>query len=338
MDSNHEILGFVIPTNEPDVAFSYLLSSLDGLKDAAPISTFLFNFQKPWTYDQIRRAVKICESYGFAVRYTFNSYEIKGKGLVPFNQIRGDASKLMPEAKFFMLMDDDFSFRGRSSASSRSAGDQIVDIVHYMVSHPNCGITLLKGNYYLKEVNKYEVAPAVSIDNRYVTDKGIILKNFDPDNGLVVPNEALALLGSDEEKLACAWRLFHGYYPAVINHARILHYENCNSTMIENAPVTGETMYGWNTNEILEANTNKFIREHFYKDFKNRAWRITQLVDYEQYLQAGGFDITDANFRSLATVNYESRSTIKNIQDIESLTQEVMQYEKNCILSIKCEY
>lgn len=323
MDSNHEILGFVVPTNEPDVAFNYLLSSLDGLEDAAPISTFLFNFQKPWTDDQIKRAVELCESHGFAVRYTFNSYEIKGKGLVPFNQIRGDACKLMPEAKFFMLMDDDFSFRGRSGAISKSAGDQIVDIIHYMLSHPKCGVTLLKGNYYLKEVAKYEVAPAVSIDNRYITDKGIILKNFDPDNGLVVPIEALSLLGSDEEKVACAWRLFHGYYPAVINHARILHYENCNSTTVENAPVKGEAMYNWNTDEILDANTNKFIREHFYKDFKNGAWRITKLVDHNQYLRAGGPDVTDKDFRSSATVNYQNRSTAVNIREIQSLIQEV---------------
>lgn len=319
MNSNHEILGFVVPTNEPDVAFSYLLKSLDGLQDAAPISTFLFNFQKPWTEKQIAQAVDICKSYGFEVRYAFNTYEIKGKGLVPFNQIRGDACKLMSEAKYFMLMDDDFSFRGKSGAISKSAGDQIVDIIHYMMNHPKCGVTLLKGNYYLKDVAKYEVAPAPSIDNRYITDKGIILKNFDSTNGLVVPNEALTLLGSDEEKVACAWRLYHGYYPAVINHARILHYENCNSTTIENAPVTGENMYNWNTTEILDANTNKFIREHYYAKFKNGAWRTTKLLDHQDYLDAGGNDVTDPDFRKNNTINYQNISTSANIRDIISL-------------------
>lgn len=318
--NNHEILGLAVPTNEPDTAFNYLLASLDGLKEVAPISTFLFNFQKPWTDNQIKEAIRICESYGFEVRHTYNSYEITGKGKVPFNQIRGDACYLMPEAKFFMLMDDDFSFRGRSGSLAKSAGEQITDIVHYMLANPRCGFTLLKGNYYLKEVARYEVAPAISLENRYITDKGIILRNLG-ESGLVVPDEALSLVGSDEEKIACSWRLHEGYYPAVINHTRILHYENCNSKQVENAPVKGETMYQWNAESILEFNANKFIREHYYPEFVNRAWRPTQLVDHDYYASVGGPDILESEFRKSHTISYANRSNQVVISEILSMLE-----------------
>ena len=302
MESNHEILGFAVPTNEPDVAFNYLLSSIENLREVAPISTFLFNFQKPWTEDQISKAVKICEDNGFAVRYTFNTYEIKGKGLIPFNQIRGDACKLMPNAKFYVLMDDDFSFLPRSGSYNKSAGELYLDLIYYMTKHPDCGFILLKGRLYLNEVPKYQIAPALSLDNRYITDKGILLRNFKPEEGLALPNSALGLLGSDEEKIACSWRLFNGMYPAVINRCRTLHYENCNTTKVENKPVSGEDMYGWNKKDILDANVNKYIKEHFYADFKNGAWRITQLVDHQHYLEVGGCDVTDPEVRASRTM------------------------------------
>ena len=147
----HTILGLAVPTNEPDVAFNYLLNTLDPLKSVAPITTFLFNFQKPWDEESIQKAVDICESKGFAVRYAFNSYEIKAKGEVPFNKIRNDACKLMPEAKFLVLMDDDFSFQWRSNSVVKSAGEQYLDIIDYMVKYPKCGFVLLKGKLLLED-------------------------------------------------------------------------------------------------------------------------------------------------------------------------------------------
>lgn len=318
---NHEILGLAIPTNEPSTAFNYLLNSTHNLSELAPISTILFNFQSPWNEELMSKAIDICKSAGFEVRYTYNSYEIAGKGLVPFNRIRGDACNLMPNAKFFMLMDDDFSFRGRTGSLQKSAGEQIIDVVHYLMTNPKCGFVLIKGNYYLKEVPKYVVAPAISLENRYITDKGIILRSFH-DEGLVVPNDAIDLLGSDEEKVACSWRMYKGYYPAVINHARILHYENCNSTTIENAPKTGESMYQWNTKDILDANANKYIREHFYADFQNRSWRPTALVDPTQYYLVGGADVTEESFRSQHSIDYSGMTRSTTINEIIELYKE----------------
>ena len=318
MEPNHKILGFAVPTNEPEVAFNYLLSSVENLKEVAPISAFLFNFQKPWTDDQITKAVAICENHGFAVRYSFNTYEVKGKGLVPFNQIRGDACKLMPDAKFYVLMDDDFSFLPRSGSYNKSAGEQYLDLIYYMTQHPDCGFILLKGRLYLNEVSKYQIAPALSLENRYITDKGILLRNFNPEEGWALPHTALGLLGSDEEKIACSWRLYNGMYPAVINRCRTLHYENCNTTQVENKPVSGEEMYGWNKKDILDANVNKFIKENFYPDFKNGAWRITKLVEPEQYFNQGGIDISDTEVRkahTMATDSLDSLSLLPIILD-----------------------
>lgn len=304
MNSTHTTLGLAVPTNEPDVAFRYLLKDLHHLKALSKFATFLFNFQKPWTSEQIDEAINICKSQGFDVRYSFNSYEVKGKGLVPFNQIRGDACRLMPEARFFMLMDDDFSFLGASSSHHQDAGTQLLCVLHYLLTFEDCGFILLKNDYcYKEQIPRYVVSPTPTMDNRYITDKGIILRNFDANQGWVVPHDAIELLGSDEEKIACAWRLFNGMYPAAINHTRIRHYENSNSTTTDNPPVSGEEMYQWNAKDILEANANRYIRENFYPDFINRGWRVTQLIDPEIYSKAGGHELSD-DFRDTRSIDY----------------------------------
>ena len=300
MDNPHTILGLAVPTNEPDVAFNYLLATVHNLKAVAPIASFLFNFQKPWTEEQILKAVDICEENGFEVRYSINSYTVEGKGKVPFNAIRGDACRLMPEAKFFVLMDDDFSFLPRSATCYKSAGEQYVDCIKYLTEHPDCGILLLKNKVNAHLIPKYFIMPAVSLDNVYITDKGIILRNFDPENGWVVPHTAIDLLGSDEEKVACSWRLAHGLYPAIMNFTRTLHYENANKISGDKVQ-SGEVMYQWNTKEILDANANRFIRENFYPAFKNRGWRPTRLIDPAHYLSISGIDFTEDDIRESLT-------------------------------------
>lgn len=317
MKSNpHTILGFVCPTNEPEVAFSLLLSSMENLKEVAPISTFLFNFQKPWTDEQVHKAVDICKSNGFEVRFTFNSYTIKGKGLIPFNRIRADAAKLMPEAKFFALTDDDFAYQGRNGSYMKSAGEQYIDLIYYMMKYPKCGFILMKGRYYLNDIKKYNIAPTPNLDNRYLTDKGILVRNFNPVEGLLLPNSALDLLGSDEEKIICGWRLYNGFYPAAINRAKTLHYEHNNTKDLTKKVFSGEEMYAWNEKSILDDNVNKFIRENYYPDFHNRGWRVTKIVDDNDYYLAGGINLKDSDTRENHTMDTSKLDSTSLINEI----------------------
>lgn len=312
----HDILGFVCPTNEPEVALRFLLASIENLKEVAPISTFLFNFQQPWTEEQTHKAVDICKSNGFEVRFTFNSYTIKGKGLIPFNRIRADAAKLMPEAKFFALTDDDFAYQGRSGSYWKSAGEQYIDLIYYMMKYPRCGFILMKGRFYLNDIEKYNIAPTPALDNRYITDKGILARNFSPAEGLLIPDSALDLLGSDEEKIICSWRLYNGFYPAAINRAKTLHYEHNNTKDSAKKISSGEEMYAWNEKSILDDNVNKFIRENYCPDFYNKGGRVSKIVDYEAYYVAGGINLEDSNIRENHTMDTSKLNSISLINEI----------------------
>ena len=201
---------------------------------------------------------------------TFSQYIIEKKGEVPFNQIRYDACKLLPDAKFFVLADDDFSFNNGAS------DDYFMSLI-YLLENPQCGMVLMKGRIFLPELSKGEVGPIDIFNFRCITDKGIILRNL--EGGLVLPDEALVLVGSDEEKIACSWRMYQGYYPAFINRCKTRHYENNNQGDV----TSGEDMYNWNKSEILDNNVNKFIKDNFYKDFVNGGWRRVQLVDVDHF-------------------------------------------------------
>lgn len=327
-NNNHEVLGLVVPTNEPKIAFAYLLSTLHNLREVAPLATILFNFQKPWDDKLITEALEICHREGFETRHTFNEYIIPEKGYVPFNKIRYDAAALMPEAEFFMLMDDDFSFLPRSASYQKSAGEQLLDIISYLVSYPDCGFVMLKGRLYLNEVPKYMITPALTLENRYITDKGIILRNFNPEEGLVVPNSAVGLYGSDEEKVACGWRLKHNYYPAVINRCRIKHYENSVNNSQEGIAIPGEDMYKWNSKRILDENTNKWMKENIYSEFNNRGWRITALIDPEEY---SGIDLQDDLIRASYSVDTSKARGSKEVI-IDSILDKINLVENNSIL------
>lgn len=301
-----ETVGLVFPTNEPDTAFEFLFKSLENLKVIAPISTFLINFQSPWTPEQMEEAINIIKSYGFGVKQVFSTYEIKGKGLIPINRIREESARLMPNAELYALIDDDMTFLSPSAKMSKTGGEQYLDAIHYMINHPKCGIALFGGSLYRKTPSYY--LKPVDIVNTYLTTKGIIYKNISKDasKGLLIPIEAIDLVGSDEERVAAGYRLVNGYYPVKTRNTRVNHYENHrvkNSTKRGNLVTSGTDAYGWNTQEILEKNNTKFIRENFNPKYRgNGAFDVCSL---ENYLNNGGIDVYDEKVAKSHEVSYE---------------------------------
>lgn len=312
----HTLLGFALPTNEPQTAFDYILTSLDNLRAVAPISTFLINFQKPWTKEEMEKAVEIIKSYGFAVRYTYNEYEIKGKGLVPFNRIRDDACKLMPEAFAYALTDDDMTYKGSSATMKKNAGEQFLDSIHYLLTHEKCGMVLFGGSLYRKSPN-YVLQPC-DIVNTYITGKGLIFRNLG-DECRTIPKECLDFVGSDEEKVSAAYRLAKGYYPVKLRMARVHHYENHRSKekkkKNEDKLVTsGQDAYGWNTEEILNANNLGYIKKNFNPKYKGKD--NYDVCSLENYFNGGGIDVYDEEIVKKYRKNYENMSKDEVISDI----------------------
>ena len=301
----HSILGLVFSTNEPDTAYSHIMKSIDAFKEVAPISTFLINFQEPWTDEQIQESIELIKSYGFSVRCTFNTYTVTGKGLVPINKIRNDTAMLMPEAKFYALIDDDMTFRYGTDKMNKSAGQQYVDVIHYMTMHQNCGIVMM-GGILIKTPPRYVIAPT-SLPNSYLTNRGYILKAMSKDDGVFLPNDAVDLLGSDEDRVLAAYRLYYGLYPAKMSNSRTTHYDNTS--------VPGYKMYEWNTLEILNANNHGFIRSHYKSDFDGSEYN-TDLVNYKDYESSGGINVYDKEVVSNNSTNYYNSNSEEEVTEI----------------------
>lgn len=282
MDFEFE-LGLVIPTNEPNVAFEYLLKSLGHLESISSRIVLLFNFQKPYTDSQINKVVEICEFHNLKYRVRFTEYDIKGQGMVPVVRIRHDSASLA-YCKYYMLADDDFTFLSGSA-------QQLSRVLDYMNSHPSCGSALLKGKDKDQGVKNFVIRPCRSFRIRCITDKGIILRSI--PGGVLFPEDALSLVGSDEEKVAVTWRIHQGYYPVLVYNTRIRHYENSSSNKKEKRAVPGSVMHQWNKKSILKDNVNKFIKEKFYPEFDNRGGVPTVLYDINTYEKISGVSIDD---------------------------------------------
>lgn len=315
--NTHRVLGMVLPTNEPDTAFDYILGSLKNFEEVAPYVTFLCNFQKPWTQSQIEKAVSLIKSHGFDVRYCYNEYVIKNKGEIPVNRIRHDSASLMPEALFYNLTDDDMQFIGPTSSLEKSAGRQFLEICHYMLTHPKCGLLLVGGSLY-RTVPTHYISPA-DIINTYVTNKGLVSRNMG-DEGYLIPFETIDLVGSEEEKLIAAYVLSHGLYPAKMRCGKVRHYEN----HTKNKLTCGTDTYGWAAASIINQNNVKYIREHYKSTYGNGKPHSNDVVDKELYFCNGGIDVYNPEIVAEYSVNYENISTNQLIKEIN---EKLSQYE-----------
>lgn len=310
----HEVLTLVLPTNEPTTFYTYFLKSLHNMKSVAPITTVAINFQEPWTEEEISDAVSKIRDLGFECKWSFNKYKIEGKGRVPFNRIRDDASKLVPNSLIFALTDDDFEYKGPSGSINKTAGDQYLDAVHYMLTHERCGIISMVGTLYRK-VPRNHIGPC-SLHNIYITNKGFLLKSLNAigGEGYTLPVGCLDLVGSDEERVSTGARMALGYYPAKLPFARTGHYENHGKSV-----VSGETMYGWNEEDILNENNTKFIKDNYNPKFRKREHGGDQPCSTDKYLAEGGLDIHSQDVIDELTTDYTNSVPSEILNEIIEL-------------------
>lgn len=137
-------LCLVLPTNEPSTFSSIFMKGIDNLLPAKDLVVFNINFQEPWDDKSAESAVSELESKGFLVHYKLSPKYKFTKPKVPFNKIRND-TVIDDDCKYYALMDDDMQFRGPSPRMNKNAGEQYLQIIHYMDTHPKCGITIIAG-------------------------------------------------------------------------------------------------------------------------------------------------------------------------------------------------
>lgn len=311
--NSHNLLGIVLPTNNPEAMRKYFLPSLVNAKEIAPYVTFLLNFQKPYTQEESEEVIKAITDLGFKCKVMYSSHTISAPGLVPINLIREETSSLAPDCKYFMIFDDDMSFMGPSTSMHRNAGVQILECLIYLLSYRKCGV-LVCGGTLVKKIKKDTISP-IDYCREYVTGKGLILKNVRGEGqGNFVPWSAIGLYGSDEEKVAAAYRISQGYFVAEIPFMRINHYENQRSSRNKKGKIPGKDLYQWNTDEIKDNNNFKFIRENYCSEYTPGKGNI---VSKELYENAGGVNAWKSPERY--TMDFNNVSTEEIITTLDKL-------------------
>ena len=287
---------------------NYFMRGISNLTPIKDICNICINFQKPYTREIIFEVVNALESLGFMVTWKFSKYKFENKSKISINTIRQDTADLSLSSKYYALVDDDMIFRGSSANMSKTSGEQYVDAIHYMMTHQNCGIMLMGGTLFRK-IPKYSIGP-VRLESEYLTSKGFIVKSIEENNNGngFLPENSVKLVGSDEEKVLAAARLYRGLYPAKFGHTRVAHYEN------KNKVTTGAVMYNWNTEEVLNENNAKFIRDHYNPKFKVRDYNV---IDHEIYYSKGGIDVYSPEVINNYTVNYQDKSANDLIDEIK---------------------
>lgn len=299
VNNQHDILTLVMPTNEPNTFFSHVGPTFEYMKDVAPITTIACNFQTPWTQELVDKAVSMMEEHGFTVKYQLrDKYYVESRGKVPFNRIRHDTAMLNPGSMFYGLMDDDFRFRGPTEKVPKTAGQQYLDSIDYLMRFEKCGFVLM-GGVMFKAIPRNHIGP-VDINTCFITGHGFVFRNMSPFFN-VYPESALDLVGAGEEKLIAASRMGYGMYPAKFGCARTIH----------KADAADET-YGWLQEEIFESNINQYLRDHYNPDI--RGVFNYNVISSEEYKKCGGLNINE--IKGECTVSYEDADYTQILEQI----------------------
>lgn len=274
------VLGLCLSTNDFRSLKAILLPSLEHALPLVNISTWLVNFQPPYTKDEIDEVVTAIKSHGFKVRYSYNEYDTSRayQGYVPMCKIRNDTAKMMPEALIYGIIDDDMSFKHASAKCNKSGGSQYLDAVRYMIDHKKCGVVTLRNRRSTVPIHQIELRPT---KDTYTLGKGLLLRNS--LEGRIVPDSAESVMGYGVETLAVGARFLQGLYPAELHGARIGHNE-----YRQKLTVSGSKIYHWDSPEILESNMINYIQTNYNEDYLKTG----ELIPYEDYLDAGGVGCT----------------------------------------------
>lgn len=301
----HDILGLLLPTNEPDTFFKYFLPSLNNMKEVAPITTIALNFQHPWNRISIEKAVLECEKIGFRVLYQFiYSYPIWSTGYVPFNKIRHDAAMLVPKSILFALTDDDFQYEKNHPEGNFSAGHQYLCAVKYLLRFKRCGVVSMnRGQTNIPN----DMIGMSSLDKTYGTGSGLIFRNMYPEF-FVYPDDAIILKGAGEENIIGCSRVHNGLYPANMSNSATKHDEIRQSKEVK----SGDEMYEWTKEEVADSNVNRYIDKTY--NIKNDKKRPRRILNENLYYSNGGMKI-DENFDS-HLINFSNSSSDELLNEI----------------------
>jgi hypothetical protein len=212
---NYNILSFLIPTNKPEelkTKFYTTLKVFDAFKEYI---TFCFNFQPPYTQEEINDIVQDLTNKGFKVAYTQNEYNWT-PATFSFITMRNDAAKVAPkDTLYFVDFDDDIVYYKEHIEEAQKLW---LNGILFLLQNPQCGV--------LRIDSKFDSFPLLQKNTIYYilseygrTGLGLIYKNV--YNNSILPKKYLKLTGYCEDQLEMLQRAKDGYKIAALINKNI---------------------------------------------------------------------------------------------------------------------
>ena len=291
-----KVLGISVYTEDPEAASILSEDSLKDIQKISSISCLLVNFVSPkWTQDKMDEMLDKIDFLGIEVHSFLNSYEMKGRGLRPYNRMRYD-SVVLQELPFYAFFSDSTEFRKKKDGK-RDDILGLLDAVHYLSVHRRCGIVSFR-----QKADSDSVVP-IPLDAS-CTGNGMVVRSMKGISpyGAVIPRRSLSLEGAGEELLVASHVLWNGYYPAVRLGVKFQKGK--------------KDMEGSDSRAIMENNNCRFIQETFNHHYAYND-KDKNLVDVSVYLDHGGQSIT-GEFQSRNTFSYSVKDVENEVNEIKA--------------------
>lgn len=306
-------LGIALPTVRPEVLMTHAFDdeSLSALESARDHICYLLNFQPPWTRAQIDEALARLDDHGIAHQHIMHrEYDIS-EG-VPIARIREDTAAIDRSLPYYMFGDDDCRYRGPSEKNKFSYGDQIMQALYYLMTHPKCGGVQFCSTMYRKY--PIGVVGPDEADQFFGTSAGLIIINnrFIDDKSPTVfsPPGSLDYLNWGEEAAAWGYRYMHGYYLAKLAAGRCDHsvFHTKNGSRKDLRVDSGVKRYHWNKTD--ENSIFEFIKKNIAPDVKvGKDNSIIGAYNRKSYIEHGGKPIDELRTNDKNIVDYNNYSS-----------------------------
>jgi hypothetical protein len=164
---------------------------------------FLLGFQK-FNQSEVEGLIRMMELH-FGEGFRYQCFLRNYPEPVSMCQILEDIANLNPNTDIYMIMDDDFIFRG----NAKQRYEQIID---YMRDNPKCGSFMAGSSLGGRKSNKSKIV--CPEHNWWWTNRGLFLRNLKHLSWRIVPEDSHDLRGGLEESYAVFSRMAEGYFAA----------------------------------------------------------------------------------------------------------------------------
>lgn len=213
-------LGIIVTTAYPNIMRDMFMKTIDNISHIKNRSVLLINFlDKAYTKGQVKEVKKILKSKGWKVRCTTHRTD---PGMSPkLIWLRESACQLFPDAKYYLITDDDMKFGSGTLKYNIPAGQRYLECLDYIGRFENCCGVMCKG-FLGGYIQQLKIKPTWHCV--YSIDKGMFLRNGMPILGYhISPPETWKLYGGYAEKPSSFGWISKGYWFAKQMNVPIIH-------------------------------------------------------------------------------------------------------------------